>query len=361
VRALKIMPMHPQVSVVINSYNHAAFVGEAIQSVLDQSFQDFEIVVTDDASTDGTPDIVKGFADPRISLEVFERNRGTAVALNATIARARGEFIAILNSDDFALPGRLATQVAFLRANPHIAAVFGLPRAVDERGAPAKCFVDFMRPFSLTDLSQKSWLNFFFFHGNCLCDPTAMIRRSAYQEVGSYDPRLINLEDFDMWVRICSRHDIHVMREELTAYRVRNDNRNMSAPRPDTLLRSQFEFSQILRRYRTMSTELLRNVFADQLVASGISSDGPHDLWLAELALLAGSPAHRLFALETFFETAQQDSQLQRLRSLTGSIDLFGLMAANNRTGAAERSRSWLYSAPLRWIRRLRVNRPAHL
>src|SRR5215470_442947 len=108
----------PKVSVVVKSYNHDAYVGETIQSVLDQSFQDFEIVVTDDGSTDGTPDVIRQFADPRIHMQVFEKNRGISIAMNETIARARGEFIAILNSDDFALPGRLERQVALLSAKP---------------------------------------------------------------------------------------------------------------------------------------------------------------------------------------------------------------------------------------------------
>jgi glycosyltransferase involved in cell wall biosynthesis len=126
--------MSPKVSVVIKSYNHAPYVRQSIQSILDQSFQDFEIVVTDDGSTDGTPDVVREFSDPRIRLDVFERNRGISNAMNATIARARGELIAILNSDDFALPNRIERQVAFLDANQETAAVFGLPRTVDEKG-----------------------------------------------------------------------------------------------------------------------------------------------------------------------------------------------------------------------------------
>jgi hypothetical protein len=118
------------------------------------------------------------------------------------------------------------------------------------------------------------------------------------------------------------------MREELTAYRIRDDDRNMSAPRRDTVLRVQFEFSRILRRYRAMSAPLLRNVFADELAANGISPDDPHELWLAELALSAGSPAHRLFALETLFETATHGAHMRRLRDLAGSIDLFGMQPA---------------------------------
>src|SRR3954467_8727117 len=140
--------MTPQVSVVIKSYNHAAFVGEAIQSILDQSFQDFEIVITDDGSTDGTPDVIRRFADPRIHLGVPDKNRGISIAMNETIARARGEFIAILNSDDFALPGRLQRQADFLVSNPQIAAVFTLPKIVDDLGQPAVSFFDFTLPFS---------------------------------------------------------------------------------------------------------------------------------------------------------------------------------------------------------------------
>ncbi len=100
------------------SYNHAAFVGEAIQSILEQSFQDFEIVVTDDGSRDGTPDVIRKFPDRRIKLEVFPENRGGVIAGNSAIRRASGKYIARLNSDDFFLPGKLEKQVAFLDANP---------------------------------------------------------------------------------------------------------------------------------------------------------------------------------------------------------------------------------------------------
>ena len=135
----------PLVSVVVKSYNHAAFIGETIRSVLDQSVQDFEIVVTDDGSSDGTPDVVRGFADPRIHLEVFPRNRGISQAMNATIARARGTYVAILNSDDFALPGRLARQTAFLEAHSDVAAVFGLP-SVSLKMALVRSVIALRRP-----------------------------------------------------------------------------------------------------------------------------------------------------------------------------------------------------------------------
>jgi glycosyltransferase involved in cell wall biosynthesis len=331
--------MTPQVSIVIKSYNHAAFVGETIQSILDQSFQDFEIVVTDDGSTDGTPDVIRRFSDPRIHLRVLEKNRGISIAMNETIARARGEFIAILNSDDFALPGRLEQQVGFLSANPNIAAVFTLPKTVNDAGQPAVSYFDFTLPFSLADLSQASVLRYFFFHCNFLCAPSAMIRRSAYAQIGSYDPRYTNLQDFDMWVRLCAAHEIHIMREELTAFRIRDHGGNASAPRFDTWQRSQFEMAHILRRYRAMNPGLLNKIFAADLAAKGLSPDGPPDLWLAELALGASMPAHWMFALETLFETASSDRDFFRLRDASGSLDLFGLQPRSERDQLAEQLR----------------------
>ena len=100
----------PRVSVVIASYRHAAYVRDCLASVLEQSFQDFEIVITDDGSGDGTVEAIRSVADPRIRLEVLPANRGACVALNRGLRRARGQYIAILNSDDLFVAGRLQRQ-----------------------------------------------------------------------------------------------------------------------------------------------------------------------------------------------------------------------------------------------------------
>jgi len=128
--------MSPRVSVVMPAYNHRRFVGQAIASVLDQSFRDFELLVVDDGSTDGTPNVIRQFQDVRLMLEVFPANRGAVVAENTAIRSSRGEYIAILNSDDYFLPGKLETQVNFLDANPAVAAVFSGSLAASTNAAP---------------------------------------------------------------------------------------------------------------------------------------------------------------------------------------------------------------------------------
>jgi len=110
----------PRVSVVMTLYNKGAFVEEAVRSVLAQTFTDFELLVVDDASTDDGPARVAAIDDPRVRLLRAERNGGRAAAANRGYAAARGEYIAILDSDDIAEPDRLAQQVAFMDAHPEV-------------------------------------------------------------------------------------------------------------------------------------------------------------------------------------------------------------------------------------------------
>jgi glycosyltransferase involved in cell wall biosynthesis len=321
----------PLVSVVIPAYNHERFVGNAIQSVLDQSYPNFEIVVTDDGSCDGTPDVIRQFADSRISLEVFQQNCGASVAANSAIRRSRGAFVCTLSSDDLFLPGKLEKQVAFLTANSAIAAVFGMPRFIDERGTPlpsgGEVNSDIFKTPILENLqSRQDWLRHFFFQCNCLCHPTAMMRRSVYDDIGLFDPRLANLPDFDMWVRLCMKYEIHVMPDELTAMRILNDSRNMSAPRRDSILRSQIEYFEVLKHYRRLSPQFIREIFARDIAPEDAIAEATGPTLLAQIALSAHHPAHQLFALDTMFEgNFVSDTDYPRLHGLTGSLDVFGI------------------------------------
>ena len=326
----------PTVSVLVKSYNHAPYVHQTIESILAQSYQDFEIVVTDDASTDETAAILRTFEDPRIKLEVNAQNLGISGAMNATISRARGRYLAILNSDDWALPGRLERQVDFLNSNPHVSVVTSLPYPVDERGEATKAFNDFERPFAFPDFSRRTWLRHFFFEGNCLCAPSAMVRREAYKIAGSYDRRLTNLQDFDMWIRmLLAGHSIQVMRTPTTAFRVRDGNGNMSAPRADTMLRHQFEFSRILRRYLHLSDGDFDALFGEETrETAGL----PVSRRLADLALRQSSPFHRLFALEILYEAACSNRDFDLLRDATGSTDIFGADLAQQLSNERQRN-----------------------
>jgi hypothetical protein len=317
------MVRRPRVSVIMASFNHAAFVGQAVESVLSQSFADLEFVITDDGSSDATADIVRGYTDPRIRLEIFPQNRGACHALNYCIQRAKGEYISVLNSDDWFLPGKLAAQVEFLDRNPGVVAVFAKPLIVDEAGAPLVWEKD---PF-IDDLPDRfAWLRLFFYHGNALCHPTVMIRRSTYDEVGLYNPLLRQLPDLDMWVRICARNEIRVMPERLIAYRLLSGQRNVSAPTPEVLLRSLWEHSRVLHRFWELDLETLRLTFAAELSVEAGWQDLPVTVTLAHLAGSKSSPQLELFALETMEEAIAEGlpgASLNELHVMTGRLDVF--------------------------------------
>lgn len=311
----------PAVSVLVKSYNHAAYIQQTIDSILRQSFQDFEIVVTDDASTDGTADIVRGYTDRRIKLAVSPVNLGISGAMNATIARARGRYLAILNSDDWSFPDRLEKQVAFLDRNPDTALVFGLPRSIGEHNEPVPSYNDFTEPLRFPDFTRTTWLRHFFFHSNCLSAPTAMIRRQAYKVAGPYDRRLTNMQDLDMWIRmLMAGFGIHLMPEEVTAVRIRANDANMSGRSLDKIVRAEFEFGKILRHFASMPVDQLRAIFGDALGGPRTAGKSA-PMRLAEMASRDSRREHRAFALDLIYEHASDSADFDWLRDLSSSLD----------------------------------------
>ena len=289
----------PTVSVVIPSYRHAQFVQECVRSVLEQDFQDFEIVVTDDGSGDDTAERVAELRDPRVRLKTFAENRGACVALNDAIERSRGRYVAVLNSDDRFLPGKLRRQVELLNGREEIGAVFGLASFVDERGAP---FTDAahkdVSAFHVGNRSRHQWLRHFFDHGNALCHPTAMVRRDVYREVGLYDPRLAQVPDLDQWIRVCMVREIEVLPEPMTAFRIRDAQQNASAARPEAVIRDAWERACVLRHYLDLPEPELHRVFPEFVGQPGTPAER-----LARYALRRSEPFFLRFALDAWFHS----------------------------------------------------------
>ena len=288
----------PLISVVVASYNHAAYVQTCLHSALEQEVSaDLEIVVTDDGSSDDTVARIQALQDARIHLHVLPYNRGACIALNHAILRARGDYIAVLNSDDYFLPGKLARQLQVLQAHPQVGAVFGLPAFINEQG---QVFDDPQHrdrhAFVAEQRNRFEWLRHFFDQGNALCHPTVLIRREVYQRIGLYDPRLAQVPDLDMWIRLASHTELHVLPQALTAFRVRDGLQNASAGRPEVIVRDAWERARILRHYLALPDAALRQVFPE-------FTDGePLRLQLVRHALKLPYPFFHRFALDAWFE-----------------------------------------------------------
>jgi len=235
-----------RISVIIPSYNHEPFIAEAIRSVLAQSYSDFELIIVDDHSTDGSLNVIDTIADPRIHRLFLERNIGGAAALNTGIRISRGDYVALCNSDDAWHPDKLRRQVEILDAHPEIAAVFSDVDWIDGAGAPLDSRFNWLKgTFTTPNRSSGSWIRHLVEHGNCLCHPSILIRRSVYDKIGFYNTWLRQLPDLEMWLRLLSRHTIFVMADRLVRFRWHD--RNASRPSRSTSRRSINEYRLIVR------------------------------------------------------------------------------------------------------------------
>lgn len=307
----------PLISVLIASYNHAKYIAEAIHSVLNQSFQDFEILIVDDGSIDGTVAEIKKFTDPRIRLFCFEENRSAAVAVHKLLDEAVGKYISLLSSDDIFLPDKLEKQITFLEKHSEIAAVFGYAQIVDEDG---KDFNDdkhfYFNRFKQPNRTRYEWLNYFFHHGNCLCHPSVLIRKLCYETLGYYDERLAQIPDFDFWIRLCLRYEIFIIPENLVKFRIRENEKNASGDRPETRIRSAVEYNRVtLKEYLkiTDSVEFLK-VFpeAERYVINGEISP---EYALARMCLAENMPnCFKLFGLEILFNILDDPVQSKKVK-----------------------------------------------
>lgn len=263
----------PMVSVIMPTYNHAAFVKQAIESVLTQEDVDFEFLIMDDGSSDQTREVISSINDSRITFFPYIENRGAAIVTNELIKRSSGEFIALINSDDYwTTPDKLSYQVGILRNNPNIGACFGRAKFIDKDGNPIPR-LSFGNVFNQENRSRGKWLRHFFDLGNCICHPTILIRKSCYQELGMYDNRLRQLPDFDMWIRLLKKYDIFISDRELINFRIM-PGENASSQTHTNSIRTMNEHLIIAEHFfENISKELLIEGFLDQLKIIDIPSD----------------------------------------------------------------------------------------
>jgi len=199
-----------KVSVVIRTYNRAYIVAEAIESALNQTYGDFELLVVDDGSTDNTPEVVRRFQDPRLRYIRHEKNRGVGAACNTGAAEAQGEWIAFLDSDDIWKPEKLERQVACAARHPEVDAVFSDIEVIDD-STTIPSLVTLMRSFSrLLDPDRKQQEYVFSARQLYLClleevpiKPTVLLlKRELFNKVGLFDLTALGCEDWEFLLRL---------------------------------------------------------------------------------------------------------------------------------------------------------------
>ncbi|MEE2788662.1 MAG: glycosyltransferase family A protein [Myxococcota bacterium] len=206
----------PRFTVLMAAYNRADLIGTAIQSVLDQDFKEYELVIVDDGSTDQTPNVVRGFTDPRIRYIRKDVNEGRSPTRNRAIAEARGEYVLWMADDDLLMPGVLRLYDETLTAEPHIDVMYGHLQLFDhETGRDLNLF----EPNDWTGQDQA--IIGAKLYGSCVPDGGTANRRTLYAKVGSgpYDDEFVRAQDYELWTRIVGH--ARFRKVDATVYRYR--------------------------------------------------------------------------------------------------------------------------------------------
>jgi glycosyltransferase involved in cell wall biosynthesis len=200
----------PKVSVVIPAYNAMTYLPKTLDSVLQQTFTDFEVLIVNDGSTDGIVSWASAIADPRVK-PISQANKGVSEARNTGIHHAQGEYIAFLDSDDLWEPTKLEKQIQCFESQPEVGLVYTWTLLVDRQG---KSIGTVTAAHVEGDVWEKLLLGDVVGNGS-----SAVIRKSCFNNVGLFDPELSGTADCDMWARIAAHYSLAVIKEILVYYR----------------------------------------------------------------------------------------------------------------------------------------------
>lgn len=202
----------PKISVCMVSYNHEKFIGEAIESVLNQSYDNFEFLILEHASTDNSLDIIKKFNDKRIKLTIYNKNYHSTYAANRLVNTAHGEYFSFLCSDDSWEKRKLEEQVNFLDSNEDYDLVFSRVNVIDSCSKK----YDYLTPYDYYFNTQKNrsrfeWIRMLFdFQFNPFCCSSVMMRAISWAKYGPFDIRSRNMQDFLLWTKILMDKNIYI-------------------------------------------------------------------------------------------------------------------------------------------------------
>lgn len=262
----------PKISVIMPAYNAGQTLGASVESILNQSFGDFELIVIDDASEDETAILIEGFIsrDARVRSARNDRNLGITRTRNLGLSMAKGDYVAWQDADDISLPDRLSKQVAFLESHPEVALLGGYLQLFDATGDLG------LRTYPLEDDKLRRMM----FRFSPVAQPSAMVRMAVLRQVGYFDESLNVAEDLDMSFRIAARHRLANLDEALIRYRNSQTSSTRKRLREMELVSVGIRFRAMRSGdFRVSGWDLLYNLA--HLISIGLIPPGIK-LWLFE-------------------------------------------------------------------------------
>lgn len=330
-----------RITVILTSYNHEKFIRKSIESVLNQTYQNFEFIIVDDCSSDSSWNIICEYKRkyPEIITIHHEYNWRGGTVEDVVKNYATGDYIALHHSDDIWNKDKLRKQVEAMQSMPECVAVFTNAEAIDDDdNAYADKEGFYYNLFQTENRSRQEWLNYFFYNGNCLCHPSVLIKKDVYEEDGFFRKGLRQIPDFVKWIQICRKHEIYVLPDPLVQFRVHSGGKNASGMRAETQIRSTIELFLMLNEYAQITNrEEFLKVFPEAIPYCKV------DAFIPEYALGRictqnnVQPYTRVYGIELLYrvlndpvksETLKNKYQytMQDFMDSNGKYDIFGIL-----------------------------------
>lgn len=258
----------PLVSVVVPTYNGGDDLKKTLDSILEQTYQNMEVLVVDDASTDSTREKILAYKDTRIKPVFLEKNRLVCYAGNVGFEKASGKYIALTGHDDIWEADKIEKQVSFLEEHPSYGLCFTWVNMIDEYGREANRENDNLyKTFHNDNIGSARWSRKLIVENNFFCAPSACIRTEVLKKTGYYRYALVQLQDYDLWLRILKETDIYILQERLTRYRRTTvPGRQLSEINEKTMARDSHERQWIHDSYfRSLSAEMFVQIFGEDM------------------------------------------------------------------------------------------------
>ncbi len=261
--------MDKLVSVYMSAYNAEKYILESVNSVLNQTYKNIQLIVVDDCSTDKTLEILKSVDDVRLEVYQNSKNMHMAYSWNEGLKHVKGEYVAHIDADDMWLPDKTEKQVAFLEEHPEYGACFTHADIIDENNNIINdLYPNLKSVFSMHNLPQEEMFAYFIDNANHFCHCAMVARTDIVKNAGNYDITKLYLNDYDLWLKVLCLTPIYVIPEPLTLCRRHNDNNSVMNPTKDAAHDNEL-VRIITDAVNRCPDDLFLKAFADRLKFSG--------------------------------------------------------------------------------------------
>jgi exopolysaccharide biosynthesis predicted pyruvyltransferase EpsI/glycosyltransferase involved in cell wall biosynthesis len=306
------------VSIIMPNYNSSAYICECIDSVLQQSYSNFEFIIVDDGSTDSSKDLILSYNDKRIKPIFLKKNNQICNALNKGLSVVKGDYIARIDSDDIWHPEKLKKQIDFLESHEEYKICFSHVNIVDCYGNIINNQEESLYGlFHAENISQKDWLDYFLRHGNRLSHPFVVFSKEVLSTVGGYNYYYLQAQDYDLWLRAIIEYPFYIYPEELVNYRWDNSTQKISRSSEETNIRFYNEMYLIKSDFFSkISIERYKEFFGEYLLDPNAKTEAEilYEKAMLLLTRYQDNKEMKLIWLELLNQALQHQEILQKLQ-----------------------------------------------